>query len=180
MPKGLAIIQLMEILPEHPPKLEEVRAAVEQDYRAAQSQELAAQKAADLAARVKSGDFKKVAGAMGLTVKESKDFTQRDNVEGLGSGSQLAAALVLAPGQTSDVVSLGANRVVFRVVARTPAAEADLPAQQDQIAEELLEGKRYLAWELYQQNLKQQLVRSGDLKLNDAALKNFLAAYQKS
>jgi peptidyl-prolyl cis-trans isomerase D len=180
VPKGLAIIQLVEILPEHPPKLEEVRAAVEQDYRAVQSQELAAQKAADLAARVKNGDFKGVARAMGLTVKESKDFTQRDNVEGLGSGSQVAAAFALAPGQTGDVVSLGANRVVFRVVARTPAPEADLPSQQDQIAEELLEGKRNLAWELYQQNLKQQLVRSGDLRLNDAAMKNFLAAYQKS
>jgi peptidyl-prolyl cis-trans isomerase D len=180
VPKGLAIIQLMEILPEHPPKLEEVRAAVEQDYRAAQSQELAAQKAAVLAARVGSGDFKEVARAMGLTVKESKDFTQRDNVEGLGSGSQLAVAFALAPGQTSDVVSLSANRVVFRVVARTPAAEADLPGQQDQIAEELLEGKRNLAWELYQQNLKQQLVRSGDLRLNGAAMKNFLTAYQKS
>jgi peptidyl-prolyl cis-trans isomerase D len=180
VPKGLAIIQLLEIVPEHPPKLEEVRAAVEQDYRAAQSQELAGQKAAEFAAKVKSGDFKKQAQAMGLSVKESKDFTQQDYVEGLGSGSQLSAAFTRAPGGTSDVVSLGGNRVVFRVVARTPAAEVDLPGQQDQIAEELLERKRNLAWEIYRQSLKQQLVSSGELKLNDAAMKKFLAAYQRS
>lgn len=180
VPKGLAIIQLLEIVPEHPPKLEEVRAAVEQDYRAAQSQELAGQKAAEFAAKVKSGDFKKQAQAMGLSVKESKDFTQQDYVEGLGSGSQLSAAFTRAPGETSDVVSLGGNRVVFRVAARTPAAEVDLPGQQDQIAEELLERKRNLAWEIYRQSLKQQLVSSGELKLNDAAMKKFLAAYQRS
>ena len=180
VPKGLAIIQLLETVPEHLPKLEEVRAPVEQEYRAAQAQELAAQKAAELAARAKSGDFKKVAQAMGLTVKESKDFTQREYLQGLGSGSQVAAAFTLAPGQTSDVVSLGANRVVFRVVARTPAAESDLPSQQEQIAEELLERKRNLAWEFYRQDLKQQLVSSGELKLNDAAMKKFLAAYQRS
>jgi len=180
VPKGLAIIQLLEIVPAHPPKLEEVRAAVEQDYRAAQSQELAGQKAAEFAAKVKSGDFKKQAQAMGLSVKESKDFTQQDYVEGLGSGSQLSAAFTRAPGETSDVVSLGGNRVVFRVAARTPAAEVDLPGQQDQIAEELLERKRNLAWEIYRQSLKQQLVSSGELKLNDAAMKKFLAAYQRS
>ena len=180
VPKGLAIIQLMGIIPEHAPKLEEVRATVEQDYRAARSQELAGEKAVELAAKAKSGDFKKAARAMGLAVKESKDFTQQESVEGLGSGSQLAAAFTLAPGQTSDVVSLGANRVVFRVVARTPAAEADLPSQQDQIAEELLERKRNLAWEIYEQNLKQQLLSSGELKMNDSAMKKFLALYEKS
>jgi hypothetical protein len=55
-----------------------------------------------------------------------------------------------------------------------------LPGQQDQIAEELVERKRSLAWELYQQNLKQQLLASGELKMNDAAMKKFLAAYQRS
>ena len=180
VPKGLAIIQLMGILPEHAPKLEEVRATVEQDYRAARSQELAAEKAIELAVKAKSGDFKKAAQAMGLTVKESKDFTQQESVEGVGSGSQLAAAFTLAPGQTSDAVSLGANRVVFRVLARTAAVETDLPSQQDQIAEELLERKRNLAWEIYEQNLKQQLLSSGELKMNDAALKNFLALYEKT
>ncbi|MFB3920660.1 MAG: peptidyl-prolyl cis-trans isomerase [Terriglobia bacterium] len=178
VPKGTAIIQLMEIVPEHTPKLEEVRAIVEQDYRAARSQSLAVEKAQEFAAKVKTGDFQKVAKSMGLAVKESKDFNQQDYLEGLGSGSQLSAAFTLNPGQTSDAVQVGGNRVVFRVVARTPAVEADLPSQQDQIAEELVERKRSLAWELYQKNLKEKLLASGELKINEAAMKSFLATYK--
>ena len=180
VPKGTAIIQLTEVVPEHAPKLEEVRAIVEQDYRAANSQVLAIAKAQEFATKIKTGEFQKVAKSMGLAVKESKDFSQQDYIEGVGTGSQLPAAFTLAQGQASDAVAVGGNRVVFRVVARTPAAEADLPGQQDQIAEELVERKRSLAWELYQQNLKQQLLASGELKLNEAAMKKFLAAYQKT
>jgi parvulin-like peptidyl-prolyl isomerase len=99
-------------------------------------------------------------------------------VEGVGNGNQLAEAFTLNPGQTSGVVSLGSNSVVFRVVSHTPANEADFAAQRDQIHEELLDQKRSLVFEIYRQNLKQQLVRTGELKMYDATLKNFLASYQ--
>jgi peptidyl-prolyl cis-trans isomerase D len=180
VPKGMAIMQMIQIVPEHLPKFEDVRAAVEQDYRAAQSKVLAAQKAQEFATKAKSGDFKKVAQTMGLTVKESKDFAQRDFVEGVGSGSQLVGAFTLPEGQTSDAVQVGGNRVVFRVVARTAPLEPEFAGQQNQLAEEVLARKRNLAWEIYQQNLKQQLQASGELKMNESAMKKFLATYQKS
>jgi len=180
VPKGTAIVQVIQIVPEHLPKVDEVRAVVEQDYRAAQSQVLAAEKAQEFAAKAKTGDFKKVAQSMGLSPKESKDFSTQDYIEGVGSGSSLPTAFTLAEGQTSESVAVGNNHVVFRVVARTAAGESELPAQQDQIGEELLERKRALAWELYQQNLKGQLKASGQLKMNEAAMKTFLAGYQRS
>ncbi len=180
VPKGMAIIQMIQIVPEHLPKFEDVRAAVEQDYRAAQSQVLAVQKAEEFATKAKSGDFKKVAQAMGLTVKESKDFTQRDFVEGVGSGSQLSSAFTLPEGQASDAVQVSGNRVVFRVVSRTAPPESELASQQAQLTEEVLARKRNLAWEIYQQSLKQQLLASGKLKMHEAAMKKFLATYQKS
>jgi len=179
VPKGQAIIQLVEIVPEHLPTLEEVRARVEEDYRAEQSKVVAAEKAQQIATQAKTGDFRKVAKAAGLTVKESKDFTAQDYVEGVGSGSQLAAAFTLNPGQTSGVVSLGGNSVVFRVVSRAAANEADLAQQGDRITEELLEQKRSVAFELYRQNLKQQFLRSGELKMNEGALQHFIGLYQK-
>ena len=80
----------------------------------------------------------------------------------------------------SDALQVGSNRVVFRVVARTAPPESELAGQQDQIAEEVLERKRNLAWEIYEQNLKQQLQASGTLKMNESAMKKFLATYQKS
>jgi peptidyl-prolyl cis-trans isomerase D len=178
VPRGEAIIQLADLVPEHVPALEEVRARVEEDYRADQAKVLAADQAKQFAAKVKTGDFAKIAKADGLAYKESKDFTQQDFVEGLASGTQLSAAFKLNPGQTSDVISLGANSVVFRVVARTPANNAEFAQQRDRITEDLLERKRSLAFELYRQNLKRQLIKSGDLKMNATALQQFIALYQ--
>jgi peptidyl-prolyl cis-trans isomerase D len=178
VPKGQAIIQLADIVPEHVPTLEEVRTRVEGDYRAEQSRVLAGEKAKQFAAKAKTSDFAKTAKAEGLTVKESKDFTQQDSVEDLGSGSLLSSAFTLPEGQTSDVVSLGGKSVVFRVASHTPANEADFAAQRDQITEELLEQKRSLAFELYRQNLKLHLERTGELKMNPAALKQFIALYE--
>jgi peptidyl-prolyl cis-trans isomerase D len=180
VPKGLAVIQCAAVVPEHIPTLDEVRARVEQDYRRDQSLTLAADKAKEFAAKAKSGgDLKQLAKAEGLEVKESQDFTRQDSVGNSIPGSALAAAFTLDPGQTSDPVTIGpALTVVFRVISHTPATEADFAAQQSQIAEELLERKRMVAFEIYQQNLKEQMLRSGELKMNDAALKQFLSQYQ--
>jgi peptidyl-prolyl cis-trans isomerase D len=178
VPKGQAIIQLADIVPEHVPTLEEVRGRVEEDYRAQQSKVLAADKAKQFAAQVKTGDFAKIAKADGLTAKESKDFTQQDFVEGVGQGSELSSAFTLNVGQTSNVISLGGKSVVFRVVSHTAPNDADFAQQRDQITEELLDRKRSLAFELYRDNLKLQLLRTGELKLNAAALQQFIALYQ--
>jgi peptidyl-prolyl cis-trans isomerase D len=178
VPKGQAIIQLADIVPEHVPTLEEVRTRAEEDYRAEQSKVLAEDKAKQFAAQVKTGDFAKIAKADGLTAKESKDFTQQDFIEGVGSGSQLSAAFTLKEGQTSDVISLRGNSVVFRVVSHTPANDADFAQQRDRISEELLDRRRSLAFELYRQNLKLRLIQSGELKMNAGALKQFIALYQ--
>ncbi|HTS68295.1 MAG TPA: peptidyl-prolyl cis-trans isomerase [Terriglobia bacterium] len=178
VPRGEAIIQLVQIAPEHVPTLDEVRAQVEEDYRHEQSVTLAKDKAQKLAELAKTQDFDKAAKSLGLTPKESNDFSENEYVEGVGSGSQLSEAFTLAPGQVSSVLSVGTNQVLFKVVSRTPPNEADFAAQRDQIREELLDQKRDLQYEIYRQNLKEQFLRSGKLKVNEAALKQFLSAYQ--
>ncbi len=177
VPKGEAIIQLVQIVPEHIPTLDEVRAQVEEDYRHEQSIELAQDKARKLADLAKTQDFDKAAKSLGLTPKESNDFSQNEYVEGVGNGSQLSSAFTLNPGQLSDVISAGTNQVLFKVVSHTPANEADFASQRDQIREELLDQKRDLQFEIYQTNLKEQFVRSGKLKLNDAGMRQYLASY---
>jgi peptidyl-prolyl cis-trans isomerase D len=178
IPKGETIIQLTRIVPEHIPTLDEVRAMVEEDFRQAQSVELANAKAKQLAAQAKTGDFDKSAKAAGLTPKQSDDFTESGYVEGLGSGSQLSEAFTLNPGHVSDVVPLNSNSSVFKVISHAPANEADLGAQRDQIREELLDRKRSLAFEIYRENLKDQLLRRGELKMYAAAMKQFISNYQ--
>jgi peptidyl-prolyl cis-trans isomerase D len=180
VPKGTAVLQVAQVVPEHVPSLNEVRAQVEQDYKAEQSRLIAAQKARELSSKAKSGgDFKRLAQSEGLTVKQSKDFTQQENVDETIPGSAFASAFTLNPGQTSDVINGGGNQAVFRVISRTRANESDFAAQQSQIAEELLERKRSIAFELYEDNLKQELIRNGTLKLNDKGMKAFLASYSR-
>src|SRR5271157_3058751 len=178
VPKGEAIIQLLQIVPEHVPALDEVRAQVEEDYRHDQSIALAQDKAKKLAELAKTEDFDKAAKSLGLTPKESNDFSENEYVEGVGSGTQLAEAFTLNPGQVSKVISVSTNQVLFKVVSHTPANEADFAAQRDQLREELLDQKRDLQFEIYRANLKDQYIRSGKLKINDARMKQFLASYQ--
>ena len=178
VPKGEAIIQLAQIVPEHVPSLDEVRAQVEEDYRHAQSIVLAQDKGKKLAELAKTQDFDKAAKSLGLTPKQSNEFSANGDVEGVGTGSQLSDAFTLNPGQVSGVVSVGANQVLFKVVSHTPPNEADFAAQRDQIGEELLDQKRDLQFEIYRQNLKDQLIRSGQLRINSAGMKTFLASYQ--
>jgi peptidyl-prolyl cis-trans isomerase D len=177
VPKGTAIIQVTKIVPAHTPKLEDVRAMVEEDYRAAQAKVLAHQKAQAFAEQAQKGDFAKLARADGYDLQESKDFSRQDNLPNLGPGQGVPQAFTLQPGQTSGVLSVEGNDVVIHVLSHTPPDEAGFAAQADQIREQLLAQKRALAYEIFRQNLKQQLIKSGKLKMNEAALKTFLASY---
>lgn len=178
VPKGTAIIQVIQIVPAHTPKLDSVRALVEEDYRAAQSKIIADQKAKAFAEQAQKGDFAKVARASGYNVQVSQDFTQQDTVPNLGPGSGVQEAFTLQPGQTSGVLSVEGNNVVIHVLAHTPPDESNFASQEGQIREQLLTQKRALAYEIYRQNLKKELMRSGQLKMNEEVLKTFLASYQ--
>jgi peptidyl-prolyl cis-trans isomerase D len=177
VPKGEAIIQLAQIVPEHVPSLDEVRAQVEEDYRHEQSVTLAQDKAKKLSEIAKTQDFDKAAKSLGLTPKQSNDFSATEYVEGVGNGSQLGAAFTLNPGQVSGVVSAGTNQVLFKVISHTAPNDADFAAQSDQIREELLDQKRDLQFEIYRENLKNQFIRTGKLKLNEAGMKQYLSTY---
>ncbi|HEV2499967.1 MAG TPA: peptidylprolyl isomerase [Terriglobia bacterium] len=180
VPKGIAVIMVTKIVPEHLPVLSEVEQKVEQDYRAEQAQIMTAEKAKQFAAQASSGNFAKLAQTAGYKVQQSKDFIQQDQVQDGIPASSLASAFTLKPGQTSSAVSIGSTYVVFEVVAHTPANEADFASQKATLTDQLLQQKRDLAFEIYQNNLKQQMVRSGKLKYNPSAMKAFISGYQTS
>lgn len=176
--KGTAIIQVTKIVPAHVPKLDDVLPRVTEDYRAAQSKVIAHQKAGAFSADAQKGDFAKLAKAGGYNLQESNDFTQQDNVPNLGPGQGVPQAFTLTPGQTSGVLSIEGNDVVIHVVSHTPPDQSNFASQEAQIREDLLTQKRSLAYEIYRQNLKKQLIASGQLKLNEQGMKTFLASYE--
>ncbi len=180
VPKGTAIIEVTKIIPEHLPKLAEVESRVEEDYRSQQSKVLMGAKAAQFALQCKSGDFSQLAKKDGYTVQQSKDFTTQDELDNLIPGSSLSSAFTLHPGQTSHAIGVGSTYVVFQVVAQTPANESDFASQEATLSDQLLEQKRDLAFEIYQSNLRDHLMSTGKLKINESALKTFLSGYQQT
>ncbi len=178
LPRGVALIEVTQIVPEHVPALEEVQAQVEEDYRHDQSIKLAQDKAQKLSELAKTQDFDKAAKSLGLTPKESNDFAASEYVEGIGSATQLSDAFTLNPGQVSGVITAGSNQVLFKVVSHTPANEADFAAQRDQLTEEMLDQKRDLQFEIYRENLKDEFMHSGKLRMNMDGMKQYLASYQ--
>jgi len=179
VPKGTTIIQVTQIIPAHVPKLAEVQPVVEEDYREAQSQVIAHQKAEAFAKQAKKGDFTKLARANHYDLQVSQDFTQQDSVPNLGPGQGFPEAFTLNPGQTSGVLSVEGNDVVIHVLSHTPPDQSQFASQEGQIREGLLNRKRQLAYEIYRQNLKKELMRSGKLKMNEAGMKTFLASYSQ-
>jgi parvulin-like peptidyl-prolyl isomerase len=178
VPKGTTIIQVTKIVPAHTPTLDAVRAMVEEDYRAAQSKVIAHQKATAFSEAAQKGDFAKLAKADGYTLQASDDFTQQDTVPNLGPGQGVPEAFTLNPGQTSGVLSVEGNDAVIHVLSHTPPDESNFASQEGQIREQLLTQKRSLAYEIFRQNLKKELMASGQVKVNAAAMKTFLASYE--
>jgi peptidyl-prolyl cis-trans isomerase D len=180
LPKGVVIAQLAQVVPAHPAAFDEVRAQVEQDYRNDQSRVISESKAKELADKAKTGDFKKAAQSLGLTPKESADFTRQGSVDNAIQASQLDDAFTLAPGQASGVLTVSSNKVVFQVISHTPADESAFAAQQNEIRQQLLDQKKAFAWEIYRKNLKQDLIRQGKLKINQEAMKQLLASFSSA
>lgn len=180
VPKGTAIIMVTKIVPEHLPALSEVQARVEQDYRAQQSKMLAAEKAKQFASQANSNNFAKLGQSNGYKLQLSGDFTQSQQVTDAIPGTAVAAAFSMKAGEVSSAIPIGSTYVVFQVASHTRANEADFAAQQATISTQLLQQKRDLAFQIYQNNLKQLLIRSGKLKINAQAMKSFLSAYQTS
>ena len=85
----------------------------------------------------------------------------------IGTASQLGAAFTLAPGQAGDAIFLGANWVVFRVLEHQSANPNDLPTQRQEMTQQMLQGRREMAYEAFRTSLETRLRSEGRLEFND-------------
>ena len=172
--RGYVVLSLKEVQPAHQGTLEEVRDRVATDLKHEQSIQLAKRKADELAQRAKGGvKFENAAKDLGLDPKTS-DFISRDgSIPGAASGKQLNAAFNLKQGDVGAPLSLGQNWLVYRVAEKVEANPADFEAQKKQLAEELLQSKRDMAYEAFRTALTDRLKQEGKLKLMPEKLKSF-------
>jgi hypothetical protein len=165
-------LTVKDLQPAHPGTLAEVREKVSADLRREKAVESAKARAAELSARGQSGEgLAAAAKALGLEVKTSEPFVRTGTVPGVGSARPLSAAFGLAVGQTGPAAFLGANWVVYRVVAREESKPEELEKRRKEVEEQVLQSKRTLAYQVFRSALEDRMKREGKLKLNPENIK---------
>ena len=172
--RGYTVLLLKNDVPAHQGTLEEVRDRAITDLKKEKSTELAKSKAGELVKRVKAGEkFDAAAKALGLEPKTSDSIARNGSIPGAASGKQLSAAFNLKVGGVGSPFSLGQSWMVYRVAEKVEANPADFEAQKKQLAEELLQSKRELAYQAFRTALSDRMKQEGKLKLMPEKLKSF-------
>ena len=173
LPQGYAIYQVLDTKPPATPTFEQIRSRVEEEFKNEQAAKLLNQKTQELADRAKAEhDLKKAAKELGANLKTS-DFVGPDGqVPDIGSMTGPASvAFTLKPGEISGPVVSGANGAVLQVTDRQEPAPADFAQKQEQIRDQLLQQKQNELFALFVTNLRQQMEKSGKIKINQEELK---------
>jgi peptidyl-prolyl cis-trans isomerase D len=176
--QGFAVFQLLAVKPQSTPTFEEIHTRVEEEFKSERSNVLLSQKTQELSDRAKTEhDLKKAAKELGAAVKTS-DFVLPDGqVPDVGSMSgQASVAFSMKPGDISGPINGGADGVVISVLEVQAPTDADFSAKRDQIRDTLLQGKEQALFQLFVTNLRDQMEKSGKIKINQEELKTLTRA----
>jgi peptidyl-prolyl cis-trans isomerase D len=171
--QGFAVFELLAIKPQSTPTFDEIRSKVEEQFKDERSRILLAQKTQELSDRAKAEhDLKKAAKELGASIKTS-DFVLPDGqVPDIGSMTgQASVAFSMKPGEISGPINSGSNGVVISLLEVQAPTEADFVAKRDQIRDTLLQGKEQELFGLFMSNLRDQMEKSGKIKINQDEMK---------
>jgi hypothetical protein len=82
-----------------------------------------------------------------------------------------SVAFTLKPGEISGPVNNGNTGVVLSVLQKQAPTDQDFAAKKDEIRESLVQSKESEAFGLFMSNLRQQMEKSGKIKINDQEMK---------
>ena len=170
---GSVVYQLLATKPPATPTFEEIRNRLEDEFKNEQSRTLLTQKIQELSDRAKTGhDLKRAARELGATMKTSDLVAPDGQVPDVGSMSgQASVAFTMKPGEISGPINSGAASVVLQVVDVQQPTDADFAAKRDQIRDQLLQGKQQEIFGLFVTNLRDQMEKSGKIKINQEEMK---------
>jgi peptidyl-prolyl cis-trans isomerase D len=170
---GLVVFQLVGIKPPSTPTFEEIHARVEQEFKNERSSTLLAQKIQELSDRAKADhDLKRAAKELGAEFKTSDYVLPDGQVPDVGSmGGQASVAFTMKPGEISGPINSGGSAVVLAVIDNQKPSDADFAAKRDQIRDQLLAGKQQELFGLFVSSLRDQMEKSGKIKINQEEMK---------
>lgn len=150
-----------------------------QRYTAAETERLAqiaAKEAADSARKGES--LESIAKRLGGTVKTAAPFAIDGAAEGIGSGTQLAAAFKAKVGDIIGPVVTGTGQFVCKVTELVPADMNQYAANKAGIIQSLEQSKLQVQEPLFRDSIVNDLKRRGKIKMNDAAVSHLIEHYE--
>jgi peptidyl-prolyl cis-trans isomerase D len=173
LPQGYAIYEVSAVKPPQTPTFEDIRPRVETEFKNERVATLLTQKTQELSDRAKaSHDLKKAAKELGAAVKTSDMVLPDGQVPDVGSMTGGASvAFTLKSGEISGPIDNGNTGVVLSVVERQEPTDQDFTAKKDQIRDSLLLKKQDDLFALFVGNLKDQMEKSGKIKINQDEMK---------
>jgi peptidyl-prolyl cis-trans isomerase D len=174
VPNGYIIPSLLDISPARPAEFAEVKDRVRTEYVDEQVRDRAQAQALELAQlteKQERRDIAQAARSLGLTAKTSEALTRAGTIPSVGSLRELGPRLdTLEAGGVAGPVPIGTGQIVYQVESRQPPKEEDLAAQRDNLRQRLLNEKQSVAFSVFQDSLKNRLMESGDLTIDQEAL----------
>ena len=173
LPTGYAVFEVAAIKPPATPTFEEIRSRVETEFKNERTATLLSQKTQELSDRAKAGhDLKKAAKELGAAVKTSDLVLPDGQVPEVGSmAGGASVAFTLKPGEISGPIESGNNGIVLSVLEKQQPTDQDFAAKKDQIRDSLLQAKQGQLFGLFVTNLREQMEKSGKIKINQEELK---------
>jgi len=173
VPQGFVVFELEAIKPPSTPTFEEIRSRVETEFKNERAGTLLTQKTQELSDRAKADhDLKKAAKELGATMKTSDLVLPDGQVPDIGSMSGAAStAFSLKPGDISGPIDSGNTGVVLAILDKQAPADSDFATKKDQIRDTLVQGKQQELFGLFMANLREQMEKSGKIKINEQEMK---------
>jgi peptidyl-prolyl cis-trans isomerase D len=174
LPQGIAVFEVLAVKPPATPTFEEIRSRVEAEFKNERSAALLSQKTQELSDRAKAAhDLKKAAKELGATVKTSEFVLPDGQVPDVGSmAGAPSVAFRMKPGELSGPINNGSTGIVLSVLERQEPTAQDFAAKKDQIRDALLQSKKEELFGLFVANLRDQMQKSGKIKINQEEMKN--------
>jgi peptidyl-prolyl cis-trans isomerase D len=171
--QGTVVFQLLGIKPPATPTFDEIRSRVEDEFKNERSGILLSQKVQELSDRAKAEhDLKRAAKELGATMKTSDSVLPDGQVPDVGSmAGQAKVAFTMKPGEISGPINNGSTAVVIELLENQAPSDADFAAKRDQIRDSLLQAKQQELMELFISNLRDQMQKSGKIKINQDEMK---------
>lgn len=166
-PQGFAFLTVTGKQDAYVPKLDEVKARVQQDVVKKKAVDAAQQRANEVAAKLKAGDFDAAAKAASVEVKTTDLIGRGAPIADAGVSPAIdAIAFSLPPGTVSEPITTDNGAVVVKVLERQEPKPEEVTEGRQRMKDELMNERRGRFFAAYMSKARERM----DVRINNQLL----------